>query len=108
MPEDKVPSEEEEPEAPEGMISITDFLNAAKLQVQEGMTGSVFFEQPAAIGGGVTTTKKKPVSENQLGVFVAESLAKVGRTREKMARDQAEIDQLKRETRMMISKLLAA
>ena len=62
-------------------------------------------EQPPTVG---IPSQPGPVSEDELQAFVAESLAKVERAREKMKRDQAEIDQLKAETRSMISKLLAA
>lgn len=108
MPEDKVVSEEE-PAVPEGMISITDFLNAAKQRMQKGAAESMFVEQPGAtVSENTTMTEKKSISEDELQVFVAESLAKIELSRERMARDQAEIDQLKSETRIMISKLLAA
>lgn len=108
MPGDKVVSEEE-PEVPEGMISTTDFLNAAKERLQKGTAESMFVEQrEATVSEKTTMTEKKSISEDELQIFVAESLAKIELARQRMARDQAEIDQLKNETRTMISKLLAA
>jgi len=47
-------------------------------------------------------------NEEELEALISECLAEVERTREKMSRDQPEIDRLKSETRMMISRLLAA
>ena len=100
-------SHEEEPEAPAGMISITDFLNAAMGRVQQG-TSPLTPAERAATTLGTPAQQRGPVTEDELHAFVAVSIAKVERARRRMARDQAEIEQLKAETRMMISKLLAA
>ena len=57
---------------------------------------------------GIATEFDERLDGTELEELIDESLAMVERSREKMKREQIEIDRLKSETRAMISKLLAA
>ena len=56
----------------------------------------------------VGTLAENALEIDQVSAWVDECLADVERAREKMSRDQNEIDRLKSETRIMIARLLAA
>jgi hypothetical protein len=57
---------------------------------------------------GVAEVAAETEEDAELKALIAECVANVERAREKMIRDQVEIDRLKSETRVMIARLLAA